>query len=226
MSSAKDPPSASPDQDADSPQGEALTDAERAKVQERRLIRRLRRGDQRAFATIVRTYQQRVFNIVFRFLGNREEAEDVAQDVFVTVYQNAQSFRGDSKFSTWLYRVTVNHCKNRLKYLKRRGRNMGRPLDDIAEHLVAQGSGETQPAFHAAIPRPDDLAQGRQLESLIQREMEKMDADHRLLLVLRDIQGMSYQEMAEVTGLNVGTIKSRLHRARLALKEALARQMR
>ncbi len=239
MSSAKDPPSASPDQDAPSskgevspdqdapsPKGEALTDAERAKLQERRLVRRLRRGDQRAFATIVRTYQQRVFNIVFRFLGNREEAEDVAQDVFVTVYQNAQNFRGDSKFSTWLYRVTVNHCKNRLKYLKRRGRHMGRPLDEVAEHLMAQGSGETQPAFHAAIPRPDELAQGRQLEALILREMGKMDEDHRLLVVLRDIQGMSYQEMADVTGLNVGTIKSRLHRARLALKEALARHMR
>jgi len=225
MPSSKDPPPASTDKDAAPPLGEALTDAERAKVQERRLVRRLRRGDQRAFATIVRTYQQRVFNMVFRFLGNREEAEDVAQDVFVTVYQSAANFRGDSKFSTWLYRVTVNHCKNRLKYLKRRGRHMGRPLDEIAEHQMAQGSGETQPAFHAAIPRPDDLAQGRQLEALIQREMAKMDEDHRLLLVLRDIQGLSYQEMAEVTGLNVGTIKSRLHRARLALKEALARHM-
>lgn len=223
--SAKDPPSASAKQDAESPQGEAMSDAERARVQERRLVRRLRRGDQRAFESIVRTYQQRVFNMVFRFLGSREEAEDVAQDVFVTVYQNAENFRGDSKFSTWLYRVTVNHCKNRLKYLKRRGRHMGRPLDEIAEHQMAQGSGESQPAYHAAIPRPDDLAQGRQLEALIQREMAKMDEDHRLLLVLRDIQGLSYQEMAEVTGLNVGTIKSRLHRARLALKEALARHM-
>lgn len=224
MPSIKEP-KASPEGDAEPTANASLTDAEREKIQERRLVRRLRRGDQRAFATIVRTYQQRVFNMVFRFLGNREEAEDVAQDVFVTVYQSAASFRGDSKFSTWLYRVTVNHCKNRLKYLKRRGRHMGRPLDEIAEHQIAQGSGETQPAYHAAIPRPDDLAAGRQLEALIQREMAKMDEDHRLLLVLRDIQGLSYQEMAEVTGLNVGTIKSRLHRARLALKEALTRHM-
>jgi RNA polymerase sigma-70 factor, ECF subfamily len=224
MPSTKEP-KASPKGDAEPTAKASLTDAEREKVTERRLVRRLRRGDERAFATIVRTYQQRVFNMVFRFLGNREEAEDVAQDVFVTVYQSAASFRGDSKFSTWLYRVTVNHCKNRLKYLKRRGRHMGRPLDEIAEHQIAQGSGETQPAYHAAIPRPDDLAAGRQLEALIQREMAKMDEDHRLLLVLRDIQGLSYQEMAEVTGLNVGTIKSRLHRARLALKEALTRHM-
>jgi len=194
-------------------------------VQERRLIRRLKRGDERAFATLVRTYQQRVFNMVFRMLGNREEAEDVAQDVFVTVFQSAASFRGDSKFSTWLYRVTINHCKNRLKYLKRRGRHMGRPLDEIAEHELARGSGDAQPKFHSSIPRPDDMAVGRQLERIIQQEMARMDEDHRVLLVLRDIQGLSYQEMAEVTGLNIGTIKSRLHRARLALKEALARQM-
>ncbi|MFH2006908.1 MAG: sigma-70 family RNA polymerase sigma factor [bacterium] len=194
-------------------------------VAERRLLRRLRRGDQRAFAALVRTYQQRVFNMVFRMLGNREEAEDVAQDVFVTVFQSAASFRGDSKFSTWLYRVTINHCKNRLKYLKRRGRHMGRPLDEIAEHELARGSGETQPTFHSSVPRPDDLAAGRQLERIIQEEMARMEEDHRLLLVLRDIQGLSYQEMAELTGLNVGTIKSRLHRARLALKEALTRQM-
>ena len=194
-------------------------------VQERRLLRRLKRGDQRAFAALVRTYQQRVFNMVFRMLGNREEAEDVAQDVFVTVFQSAANFRGDSKFSTWLYRVTINHCKNRLKYLKRRGRHMGRPLDEIAEHELARGSGEAQPTFHSSIPRPDDMAAGRQLERIIQQEMARLDEDHRLLLVLRDIQGLSYQEMADVTGLNVGTIKSRLHRARLALKEALARQM-
>ena len=225
------PPSGEEPQSAESPptkgrSASGPSDEELAKqLLERRLIRRLKRGDEKAFATIVRTYQQRVFNIVFRFLGNREEAEDVAQDVFVTVFQSASSFRGDSKFSTWLYRVTVNHCKNRLKYLKRRGRHMGRPLDELAEHELARGSGETQPGFHANIPRPDDLAAGRQLEKLIQREMAAMDADHRLLLVLRDIQGLSYQEMADVTGLNVGTIKSRLHRARLALKEALTRQV-
>ncbi len=226
MHSDKDSPEAPPDGNASPSAGSALTDAEREQIAERRLLRRLRRGDHRAFATIVRSYQQRVFNIVFRLLGNREEAEDVAQDVFVTVYQNASSFRGESKFSTWLYRVAVNHSKNRLKYLKRRGRHAGRPLDEVAERQMAMGSGETQPSYHAAIPRPDDLAQGRQLEAIIQQEMARLDEDHRLLVVLRDIQGLSYQQMAEVTGLNVGTIKSRLHRARLALKGALARHMK
>ncbi len=203
----------------------ALSDKEREQLQERRLVRRLKRGDDQAFAAIVRLYQQRVFNLVFRMIGNREEAEDVAQDVFVTVFQSASGFRGDSKFSTWLYRVTVNHCKNRLKYLGRRGRHRGRPLDEIAEHELARDTGGAQPTYHAHIPRPDDLAVGRQLERMVQREIARLEEDHRVLIVLRDIQGLSYQEIQDVTGLNIGTIKSRLHRARLALKEALARHM-
>jgi len=189
-------------------------------------VRRLKRGDEQAFEAIVRLYQQQVLNLVFRMLGSREEAEDVAQDVFVTVFQSAAGFRGDSKFSTWLYRVTVNHCKNRLKYLKRRGGNRKRPLDEITEHEMARGSGESQPSYHAAIPRPDDLAAGRQLERLIQAEIARLDEEHRLLIVLRDIQGLSYQEINDVTSLNIGTIKSRLHRARLALKEQLAKHLR
>ena len=217
---AKGAPSVEPE--APSP---GATEAELAALRERRLLRRVRRGDPKAFETLVRTHQQRVYNIVYRMLGNREEAEDVAQDVFVTVYQNIGSFRGDSKFSTWLYRVAVNHCKNRLKYLGRRGRHRGRPLDEIAEHEIARGGGATEPRFHASIPRPDEMASGHQLERLIQQEIARLDEEHRVLVVLRDIQGMSYQEMVEVTGLNLGTIKSRLHRARLALKEALGRHL-
>lgn len=203
----------------------AMTDEERERLEEHRLIRRLRRGDAKAFATIVKTYQNRVFNMVLRMVGNREEAEDVAQDVFVTVFQSIDGFRGDSKLSTWLYRVTVNHCKNRLKYLRRRKKHLGRPLDEIAEAELARGSGSSQAAYHAHIPRPDEQASGHQLEAIIQREIAALEEEHRVLVVLRDIQGLSYQEIGEITGLNIGTIKSRLHRARLALKEALERKM-
>jgi RNA polymerase sigma-70 factor (ECF subfamily) len=203
----------------------ALSTEERERLDERRLIRRLKRGDERAFATVVRTYQGRVFNMVFRMVGNREEAEDLSQDVFVTVFQSIDTFRGDSKLSTWLYRVTVNHCKNRLKYLRRRKKHLGRPLDEVAEAELARGSGSAQTTYHAHIPRPDEEASGRQMEVLLQREIAALEEEHRVLVVLRDIQGLSYQEIAEITGLNIGTIKSRLHRARLALKEALERKM-
>lgn len=222
-------PEARPPEDPDRPEEDlgsgAMTDEERARHEERRLVRRLRRGDEKAFATVVRTYQGRVFNMVFRMVGNREEAEDLAQDVFVTVFQSIDSFRGDSKLSTWLYRITVNHCKNRLKYLRRRKKHLGRPLDEIAEAEMVRASGGPQPGFHAHIPRPDEQVSGQQIEALLQREIAALDEEHRVLVVLRDIQGLAYQEIGEITGLNIGTIKSRLHRARLALKEALERKM-
>lgn len=215
-----EPSKASSDSQAPSAEG-ALDEAARARLDERRLIRRIRRGDEQAFALMVRTYEQRVFNMVFRMVGNREEAEDVAQDVFVTVFQSIHGFRGESKLSTWLYRITVNHCKNRLKYLRRRRKHLGRPLDEIAEAELARGSGSHQAGFHAQLPRPDEEASGHQMERIIQAKIAALEEDHRVLVVLRDIQGLSYQEIGEVTGLNIGTIKSRLHRARLTLKEAL-----
>ena len=89
-------------------------------LRERRLIRRLRDRDERAFRELVEEHRDRVYNLTYRMLGNREEAEDVAQEVFITVFKSIDSFRGDAKLSTWLYRVTANHCKNRIKYLARR----------------------------------------------------------------------------------------------------------
>jgi RNA polymerase sigma-70 factor, ECF subfamily len=190
-------------------------------LQERRLLHRLRRGDEQAFATLVRLHQQRIFNLVLRMIGNRQEAEDVAQDVFVSVFQMIHTFRGDSKLSTWLYRVAINHCKNRLKYLKRRSKHRGRPLDELTDHEMARSQTEVGEKYHAVIPRPDDAFAGRQLEAAVQAQIAALDEEHRTLVVLRDIQGLSYQEISEVTGLNVGTVKSRLHRARLMLKDAL-----
>src|SRR5947199_1921981 len=89
-------------------------------LRERVLVRRLQQRDERAFQEVVRLYQHKVFNLVFRMIGNREEAEDVAQEVFVTVFKAIDSFRGESKLSTWLYRIAANQCKNRIKYLGRR----------------------------------------------------------------------------------------------------------
>src|SRR5437868_13227376 len=115
----------------------------RMTIRERLLIRRLQQRDERAFQEVVRLYQHKVYNLVFRFLGNREEAEDLAQEVFVTVFKSIDTFRGDAKFSTWLYRITANHCKNRLKYLGRRSYRATGTLDEAAERDMqdAQPSG-------------------------------------------------------------------------------------
>src|ERR1051326_7548116 len=98
-------------------------------IREKLLVRRLQQRDERAFQEIVRLYQHKVFNLVFRMISNREEAEDVAQEVFVTVSKSSDGFRGEAKFSTWLYRIAANHCKNRMKYLGRRNYKATAELD-------------------------------------------------------------------------------------------------
>jgi len=194
-------------------------------LRERRLIRRLRDRDEAAFREMVSTYQQQVFNLVFRMLGSREEAEDLAQEVFVTVFKSIDGFRGDSKFSTWLYRITANHCKNRFKYLARRQFHSAEPLDDLSERNAAGRDGGPAMALQARISEPDEVLAGKRLEAAVQRAIADLEDEHRLLIILRDIQGLSYQEIAAIAQLAEGTVKSRLHRARLALKDRLKHHM-
>jgi RNA polymerase sigma-70 factor, ECF subfamily len=190
-------------------------------MRESRLIDRLKMRDESAFRELVQKYQQRVYNLVYRMLGNRQEAEDLAQEVFVTVFKSIDSFRGDSQFSTWLYRVAVNHCKNRFKYLSRRMYQSSRVLDEVTEHEAAGRDGGPTMPLQAHLSQPDKLLEGMQLEEAIQREIASLDEDQRLLVILRDVQGLSYQEIASITQLAEGTVKSRLHRARMALKDRL-----
>lgn len=191
---------------------------------ERRLVRRLKQKDERAFQELVELYQDRVFSLVYRMLGNRQEAEDVAQEVFLSVYRAMNRFRGDSRLYTWIYRIAVNACKNRLKYLQ------GRHLDrrETIEESKMRGDGEDQHArvvLHSPVPGPEAMAQGNRLQQAIARELAQLDPDHRQVLVLRDIQGLSYEDIAKITGLPEGTVKSRLHRARIALKSRLAKEL-
>ena len=194
-------------------------------MRESRLVHRLQQRDEDAFREMVQSYGQRVFNLVFRMLGNREEAEDLAQDVFVTVFKSIDSFRGDSKLSTWIYRIAVNHCKNRYKYLARRMVHASQPLDEVSERDAAGRDGGPTMSLQSHISEPDKLLMGLQLEEAIQREIAALDEDQRLLVVLRDVQGLAYQEIATITGLVEGTVKSRLHRARMSLKDRLQKYM-
>lgn len=192
-------------------------------AREAQLVRRLQDRDEDAFCEMVGTYQNKVFNLVYRMLGNREEAKDVAQDVFITVFKSIDSFRGESKFSTWLYRIAVNHCKNRLKYLGRRSWGETGEFDEAAEREL-QGATPTATTPH--IDGPEKVLEGLQLQHLVQEAIGQLDAEHRELLVLREVEDMPYDEIAQATGLPEGTVKSRLHRARQAIKDFLARHMR
>jgi RNA polymerase sigma-70 factor, ECF subfamily len=188
---------------------------------ERTLIRRLRDRDERAFRELLDLHRDRVFNITYRMLGNRAEAEDVAQEVFITVFKTIDSFREQSKFSTWLFRVAVNHCKNRIKYLARRHERDRDELDET-QHGGASTNGAigTQPRT-----APDRALEGAQMEKLLEVAIASLDEEQRVVVILRDVEDLSIEEICEITGLPDGTVKSRLHRARLVLRKKLTREL-
>lgn len=187
---------------------------------EKRLLERLRRRDEAAFNALVRQHEGRVFRLLVRMLGDRGEAEDLAQEVFITVFKSIDTFRGDSELGTWIYRIAANHSKNRLKYLGRRARGSQKAFDEIDPmHAGGEGIGAEK------IARPDELAQGHEAEAMLRRALLALDAEQREVLVLRDLENLTYEEIQTITGLAEGTVKSRLHRARLSL-QALMRTMR
>jgi RNA polymerase sigma-70 factor (ECF subfamily) len=187
---------------------------------ERTLLRRLRDRDERAFRELIENHRDRVFNITYRMLGNRAEAEDVAQEVFITVFKTIETFREESKFSTWLYRVTVNHCKNRIKYLARRHDRDRDELDETSQQQNGAVSGAP-----ARAAQPDRALASAQMEKHLQEAIANLDDDHRVVVVLRDVEDLSIEEICEITGLPDGTVKSRLHRARLVLRKKMQRHV-
>jgi RNA polymerase sigma-70 factor (ECF subfamily) len=163
-------------------------------------------------------YEKQIYNLVYRALGSKEEAEDLTQDIFLAVFRGTRAFRGESKFSTWLYRISLNHIRNRIKYLSRRhlfareprpSNSVKRPSPDQVERLA-------DPA-----PSPEQWTMTQDLAVHVQQCLTQLPAQFREILVLRDVQDLSYEELCEVLSLNLGTVKSRLHRARTALQECL-----
>lgn len=189
---------------------------------DRRFIARLKARDERAFNELVRALERPVFGLVSRLLGGRaEEARDVTQEVFVQVFRHIDQFREEAALSTWVYRIAANLSKNRVRALQRRPTDGAREFEDeslgpdFAEGpLAAQGVTER-------ISRPDHLVEGFQAEGIVRACMGELDADYREVLVLRDVEELSYEAISEVTGLAMGTVRSRLHRARTALRKAV-----
>jgi RNA polymerase sigma-70 factor (ECF subfamily) len=186
------------------------------------LIERLVARDEAAFNALVRSHQQRVFALLVRMTGSRAEAEDLAQEVFVQVFKAIGSFRGESKLSTWVYRIAVNLSKNRSKYLRVRHTAQHEQLENLDER--GPSSDARRPNI-APIERPDELMAGRQLERIVQGAILELEPSFRECLVLRDIEDLSYDEIETITGLPEGTVKSRIHRARAQLKELVERAL-
>jgi RNA polymerase sigma-70 factor (ECF subfamily) len=175
------------------------------------LVERWQAGDARAFETLVGRHQRRVFSLVFRMLGNREEAEDVTQEAFLALHRHGHRFRGEARFSTFVYRVAANAALNRRRSLGRR-----RAREDAL--ALRQDAGDDLPSG----PRdPEDAAAGGQIQARVQRALLELPGDLRAAIVLYDIEGQSYGEIAQALRIPEGTVKSRIHRARSALREHL-----
>jgi RNA polymerase sigma-70 factor (ECF subfamily) len=163
-----------------------------------------------------------VFRLLFRMLARRDEAEDMAQEVFVQVFKAIDQFRGDAKLGTWIYRVAVNICKNRSKYLSRRYAGAEDELEPLAERVPL---GEARGVTSSELAGPDQIVEGYQVEVIVKRCIAALDPEFREVLVLRDVEDLTYEEIRDITGLAEGTVKSRLHRARAMLKERVEAEL-
>jgi RNA polymerase sigma-70 factor (ECF subfamily) len=178
-------------------------------------------GDRRAFERVVLFYQKRVFNYAYRMVGNMEEAKELAQEVFVSVFESIKSLRDEAKFEGWLKQITVNHCRNRWKYLKRRHYFNTDSMDDPIE----TEDGEVTKSFADPSDTPDTAYEKKMVQEWIQKGLLQLKEDQRELIVLRHLQELSYDEMGKCLNLPEGTVKSKLHRARMDLKEILGRDV-
>jgi RNA polymerase sigma-70 factor, ECF subfamily len=180
-------------------------------------IRAFLASDRSAFDKLVLRHQDRVFNLCYRLLGDREEANDCAQEVFVKVYRSLKTFRGTASFSTWLCAIAVNTCRNRLRSKEHRFWRKVVRIDPTPE-------GERQPGVvELADPAPSPLAQltQKEQERLLQEAINSLPQEARAVIVLRDVEGLSYEEITQITGYNPGTVKSKLARARQRLRECI-----
>jgi RNA polymerase sigma-70 factor (ECF subfamily) len=177
------------------------------------LIRRAVQGDAVAFDRLVEQYSPRVYALAYRMIGSAEDAQDIAQEAFVRVYHALPRYKGEAAFSTWLYRIVTNVCYDELKRRKRRPATFSEMESDEGEARIdtLPGGGES----------PEDAALRRERQRTVQQAITTLPEHFRAVLVLYDLQGFSYQEIADILRQNVGTVKSRLNRARNLLREKL-----
>lgn len=190
-------------------------------VSDAELVERFKGGDRRAFDQIVHRYQDRVYTLCRRWLGHPEGAEEITQEVFIALVRSLPTFRGDARLSTYVFKVTLNHCRNHRLYRQRRAWGRHEALgprpddDDRPEVQVADEAARTDAPLHAS-----------EAQALLVEGLGALDDDHRQILLLRDVEDLSYEEIGEILELPGGTVRSRIHRARQELAGFLARRVR
>jgi RNA polymerase sigma-70 factor (ECF subfamily) len=181
------------------------------------LVRAFQAGDKAAFDKLVIKHKDRIFSLCYWFLGDKQEANDSAQETFIKAYQSLRKFRFESAFFTWLYRIAANTCKNRLKSLDYRQKKRMVYVDNPGETEDKKPITE----IHDELCSPMKELEKKERMLLIQNAISSLPVDQRTVVVLRDIEGLSYEEVSNLTGLNLGTVKSKLSRARLQLRNKL-----
>jgi RNA polymerase sigma-70 factor (ECF subfamily) len=180
------------------------------------LVKQSIQGDTRAFEELVSHYHNKIYALAYRYMGNEEDAYDMAQEAFLKAFRSLHTFKGNSSFSTWLYRVTTNVCLDELRRRKRRII----PLS-LDEPLASQEGDEVEKEIADSSPGVDIIYEQKEFSQYIQQLLNEMKPEHKTAIVLRDVIGFSYEEIAEVMNCSMGTVKSRISRAREVLRKKI-----
>jgi RNA polymerase sigma-70 factor (ECF subfamily) len=190
-----------------------------AVVTDEDLVARARTKDFAAFEELVDRYEDKIFRLAFRFVRNETEAKEIVQDTFLLVWRKLDTFKGDSQFGSWLYRVATNTALMRLRAQRRHPEISTEelPVDYLDNYGQVPAAGENW------AKRPDDELQSDELRRRIQKAVDELPEIYRTVFIIRDVEGLSTEETAEVLEISIPTVKTRLHRARLALRDAITR---
>lgn len=181
---------------------------------EQLLLMRAKAGDVAAFEELTEAYQKKIFNLAYRMVGNYDDAGDMAQEALIRIFRSIGSFKEQSSFSTWVFRITTNVC---LDEIRKRKNKKAFSLDEE----IHTEDGEMQRQIISDDPLPDEIAEREELRSIVNKAINSLPEEQKIIITLRDIQSLSYEEIANVLSCPVGTVKSRINRARQALKNIL-----
>ncbi len=188
-------------------------------AQEALFVSRLKANEDAAYDELVRMYSSPIYHVAYRMTGDAAEASDAVQDIFLKIFRNIGGFKGEAALKTWIFKIAFSEILNRLRWWKRRHRDTTLSLDESPNGNVP-GHGVAD-----AGPTPEEVLQAKERENAIQQALRRLSHEHRSIIVLRDIEGFSYTEIADVLGISMGTVKSRLARARADLKKSLMRYL-
>src|SRR3989441_4349586 len=190
-------------------------------AQEALFVSRLKANEDAAYDELVRIYSTSIYHVAYRMTGDAAEASDAVQDIFLKIFRNIGGFKGEAALKTWIFKIAFSEILNRLRWWKRRHRFATLSLDE-----KPNGNGNPASDFvRDAGPTPEEVLQSKERDNAIQQALWRLSHEHRSIIVLRDIEGFSYNEIADVLGISMGTVKSRLARARADLKKSLMRYL-